>query len=294
MKRTISNILFLLTLSLPALAGDFNFVSFDFPTCSDMAMSGLNIRAQVVGPCFDSSGLSHSFLLNLNDGSWKKFDIPGSVQTVAAAINNRGDIVGRWVDAAGIDHPYLLTKDGQLTTFQPTAPCVASNLEPHTVAHGINDVGEIVGRCWDATGHEHGFLRRLNGTFKILDFPNSASTDAWAISNTGVIVGDYSDSEFFVHGFILTAAGFKTLDFPGAPDSAVRDINENGDITGIYDSLPDFRLHAFLLRGGVFTSIDFPGAAQTYGLEINNIGLMVGAYADASGISHGFVAVERK
>jgi hypothetical protein len=62
--------------------------------------------------------------------------------------------------------------------------------------------------------NEHGFLRRQDGNFTIIDFPGAATTDAWTISNTGEILGDYSDSAGFVHGFILTAAGFRTIDFP--------------------------------------------------------------------------------
>jgi hypothetical protein len=32
-------------------------------------------------------------------------------------------------------------------------------------AHGINDVGDIVGRCWDASGKELGWLLRHDGSF---------------------------------------------------------------------------------------------------------------------------------
>jgi uncharacterized membrane protein len=291
MKRILSNILFCFALALPAAADDFDFVSFDFPTCTDMFMSGLNNRAQVVGPCFDGTGV-HGFKLNLDGGAWMKFDVPGSSETFATAINDRGVIVGRWKDQTGIYHPYLRDTNGQLTSFQPTAPCVPSTLEPPTVAHGINDKDEIVGRCWDANGNEHGFLRRLDGTFTILDFPNSTTSDAWTISDSGVIVGDYSDSAFNVHGFILNSDGFKTIDFPGAPDSALRDINERGDVTGIYADF-DFRLHSFLFKNGIFTSIDFPGAADTGQVDIDNRGFMAGDYDDASGINHGFVALDR-
>ena len=291
MKLTIRILICLLVLSLPALAVDFRFASFDFPTCASMSFSGLNVRAQVTGLCFDDSG-PHGFLLNLDRGTWTKFEVPGSLFTNAAAINARGQIVGRWTDAKGVNHVYLRDTNGRFTSFDPTAPCAPSRL--NTVGHGINDIEEIVGRCWDANDNEYGFLRHQDGTFNILEYPDAVTTDAWWISNAGEIVGDYSDSAGIVHGFILTGAEFKTVDFPTARHSALRYINERGDITGIYANSDVGPIHAFLLKDGVFTTIDFPGSVETDVLLINNSGLMAGGYNDAAGQEHGFVAVERK
>jgi uncharacterized membrane protein len=218
--------------------------------------------------------------------------MPGSLYTNAADINSQGRIVGRWTDTGGVNHAYLRATDGRFTSFDPTAPCVPSTL--NTVAHGINDIGEIVGRCWDAKDNEYGFLRHQDGTFTILAYPGAGTTDAWTISENGAILGDYSDSAGFVHGFILTAAGFRTIDFPSARHSALRYINERGDITGIYANSDEGPLHAFLLKDGVFTTIDYPGSLESDDLVINNSGLIAGFYLDASGQSHGFVAVEQK
>ena len=99
----------ILALSLPTFAGDFEFASFDFPTCTVNFPSGLNSRAQVVGFCSDDSG-DHGFMLNLNNRRWTKFDFPGSTFTVGAAINARGQIVGRWRDATGLE-PRVLAGD---------------------------------------------------------------------------------------------------------------------------------------------------------------------------------------
>jgi hypothetical protein len=166
-----------------------------------------------------------------------------------------------------------------------------------TVPHGINDLGDIVGRCFNAAGKELGWLLRHDGTFRILDISPATdstqiTTDAWLPTNRDKIVGDYSDASGFVHGYTWTEAeGFTTLDFPQS-QTGLRAMNASGDITGIY-STDGFRLHGFLLRKGVFTTIDFPDSADNGGtLVINDSGLMVGNYIDVNGNQHGFMAIE--
>ena len=71
---------------------------------------------------------------------------------------------------------------------------------------------------------------------------------------------------------------YTTIDFPGAIDSAVGDINNLGQMVGGYQ-LPDGSRHGFLLSGGVFSTIDDPNA--TFGSEnhgINSFGRIVGPY----------------
>ena len=72
--------------------------------------------------------------------------------------------------------------------------------------------------------------------------------------------------------------------------TGLRDMNERGDITGIY--LDDRgRFHGFLLRDGVFETIDHADSINGGGtLVINNSGLIVGGFIDASGREHGFTA----
>ena len=139
-----------------------SFASFDFPTCTITVPTGMNIRKQVVGLCFDDSG-THGFRPNLTGVPWLKFDVPGSTFTSAAAINASGQIIGQWRDIQDVNHACVRATDGRFTSFDPAAPCVQSKL--NTVAHGIKEIE-------------------------------------------------------FVHGFIMTTAGFRTLDFPSARHSA--------------------------------------------------------------------------
>ena len=89
------------------------------------------------------------------------------------------------------------------------------------------------------------------------------------------------------------------VDFPGAgfPCSAVRWINERGEIEGVYANTLDecfaFQAHGFLLRQGQYTAIDFPEAVFTGTFAINDDGQIVGNYTDKQGNTHGFKAVPK-
>lgn len=289
MKWMVTTTVALLALGLPTLAQEFRYVSFDVPGCSLTSPLGVNARGQIVGLCLDANG-AHGFLLDLITGHSELIDYPGATFTAAADINARGEVVGPWNDSNGLRHGYRRDVNGDFHVVDPPASsaCVVSNLP--NVPHGINDLGDIVGRCFDAAGNEHGFVRWRAGSFELIDYPGSTTSDAWVITNTEkVIGGDYSDTAGFVHGFIWTrSAGFQTVDFPGALHSAVRTVTENGAVTGIYNVAGEI-LHGFLSPD---LTVDYPGGISNAGtLVINNSGLIVGGYDDEAGGEHGFVAI---
>ena len=60
---------------------------------------------------------------------------------------------------------------------------------------------------------------------------------------------EYNDSNFNVHGFLLSNGTIITFDVAGSPFTAAQGINPQGDIVGFYyDS--SFNLHSFLLSKG--------------------------------------------
>lgn len=270
--------------TVPAYA--VTYEQLDVPGARLTRPFGVNASGHIAGLYRDSQNVSHGFLRN-PDGSYVPIDYPGAIFTNATAINARGNIVGRWTDASGLNHGYLRTPKGAFIQVDPPAPCVVSNQA--TVIHGINDVWDLVGRCFDAAGKELGWLWRHGGSFHVFDDPANLTTDLWMVTNSGEVIGDYTDASLFVHGFIWTEAqGSVTLDFPGS-QTGLRDMNERGDITGVY--VADGRFHGFLLRDGSFETIDYPGSANGGGtLVINNSGLMVGGFIDGAGREHGFIA----
>ena len=70
---------------------------------------------------------------------------------------------------------------------------------------------------------------------------------------------------------------FTTLDFPGAIDTQIFDINNKGEIAGAY-STPD-GYHGLLYQDGELASFNAPGSTLTYALAINNAGHVAGLFS---------------
>jgi len=265
------------------------YEQFDVPGALFTRPFGVNASGHIVGTYRDAQG-QHAFVRD-SKGSYLSFDYPAAIATNAASINARGDVVGRFTDGAGFNHGYLRTAEGEFEPIDPPAPCVLTTAQ--TVVHGINDVGDLAGRCFDASAKELGWLWRHDGSFRVLDDPAWRGSDAWLATNRDTVMGEYGDALRFTHGFVWSeAGGFITLDVDGFA-TGVRDMNERGDITGIYFDGARFR--GFLWHTGVFEPIDFPGSVNGGGSQggtrvINNSGLIVGGFIDASGQEHGFLA----
>jgi N-acetylglucosamine-6-sulfatase len=121
--------------------------------------------------------------------------------------------------------------------------------------------------------------------FTPLDVPGSAVTEAWAINDSGNIVGSYTAGGT-THGFLLEGGGYTTIDVPGATSTVATGINDPGQIVGSY-TLGGVT-HAFLFSRGAFTTFDVPGASFTMPRGINDAGDIVGEYR-SGGVAHGFL-----
>jgi probable HAF family extracellular repeat protein len=273
-----------------------NFASFDVPGARLTRPIDVNNSGVIVGRYDDQNGAQHGFVLNR--GVVTTIDFPGAVLTIAQGINDLGQIVGSFQDGDTVYHGFVLS---HAVFHQVDFP---GSID--TQCHGINRQGQIVGRYHDfytpATGgskdHEHGFLLS-DDRFTSVDFPDSVTTDAWKITDSGDIVGDWStNGNFYVHGYILHAGQFTSFDFPDARLTASRKINASGQMVGLYQSKllnggtsSPGREHGFVLVNDSYSGFDFPGAGQTDGNAINDSGLIVGDYVDSSGNQHGYTAL---
>jgi hypothetical protein len=85
---------------------------------------------------------------------------------------------------------------------------------------------------------------------------------------------------------------FTSIDYPGSGFSFANDVNENGDIVGVY-RMPNgsgglLAPRGYLLSGGTFTSISCAGASRTRAFGINDAGDIVGDMVVA-GVNYGFL-----
>jgi probable HAF family extracellular repeat protein len=127
---------------------DGRFTTIDVPGATVTAPVDINDRGEIAGifsnDPIDPTGLATSargFLLSA--GVYHKFAAPRVPFTAPKSLNNRGQIVGfTAVDAVLTDaHGFLLAK-GAKGPFTPIDVPGA----PRTIASGINDLGQIIGR----------------------------------------------------------------------------------------------------------------------------------------------------
>ena len=157
----------------------------------------------------------------------------------ALDVNNRGQVVGYSENTTTFpDKRAFLYDDGEvieLGTLNPNAP--------ESVAHGINDRGEVVG--WshshrDGTTEIRRAFRYYDGVMEALpmlpDSVNYSQSGAFAINNRGHIAG-YVQSDVATFAVVWTETGVhKVSEFPEydmLADVDAWDINEKDEIVGV-------------------------------------------------------------
>jgi len=160
-----------------------------------------------------------------------------------------------------------------------------------TLPQKINERGDVVGVFIDSSLVTRAFVRFSDGSFSdpIVD-PNDTVgfTEGRGINNSRTVAGDYVISDGTVHSFFWSGGTFTEYDVPGAVQTNLLSINDDGDFTGTF--VPDASgiFQAFVSIDGTLTSFSVPGAALTLAYEINNSNqLVVGYFVDGSGILHG-------
>ena len=99
---------------------------------------------------------------------------------------------------------------------------------------------------------------------------------------------------------MLDRGVFRTFDVPGAVATVLVDVNNRGQIVGVYGDSDDI-LHSFLLEDGHLTNIEvpFPHVVFTDVAGINDRGQIVGRYlttnpADVNNVfNHGVILIPR-
>ena len=164
-----------------------------------------------------------------------------------------------------------------------------------TTAYGINDLGEVVGGYCPASftcapnptsPTAKGFLF-AGGVFTTIRFPGSDATQASAINNAGVIVGDYIALVNLTgpHGFLYRNGVYKNIDFPGANITEPNAINNAGVVAGYFQD-KQLNIHGFTYQAGKFTQIDMPGALGTAIRGINDANQLVGVWFPTFGVAN--------
>lgn len=189
----------------------------------------------------------------------------GFYAPTANAINNRGDIVGNISNGDAV----LLSKG--VTTDLGTFGGVFST------ALGINNSAQIVGYYSSPAFFNHAFLYS-NGNFTALGpFGAEAISIATAINDSGMIVGDATNS-FTVpyHAFLYSNGVMADISPFGNSESYANDINNRGQVVGEFLTVDGTGFHAFLYSKGVFTDLGSADSPESVAYAINDHGQVVG------------------
>ncbi len=325
-----------------AVSQGSTFTTVDAPGAGTGAQQGTAITAidtagDVAGIYLDTNNVVHGFVLPAG-GTIQTFNVSSAGTnagqgTFPSSINSSGVIAGGYTDSINAAHGFVRAANGTITTFDaPGAPTTTANRG--TVAMGINDSGVIVGfystGTYNTNSVYHGFQRLATSPYTItnIDAPNAGTgngpgfkqgTEAYGINASGEIVGSYTDSNFYHHGFLLSGSTYTVIDPPGA--STTQCINSHGknfgganadsidtagDIAGSYLDTSCAQ-HGFVrTASGTYTSLDAAGADTSpcsssagvgetlcgtglLAVLIDSVGDITGGYADTNGILHGFV-----
>ncbi len=290
MRRTALLVLLVLVALLTAHA-QYTFTSLDFPGGTLTTARGINNHGVVVG-AYRTDPPKHALLIKHG----KYFPLApttllSTTNSEAYKTNDRGDVVGAFISEDGLTHGFLLSH-GVLTTLDfPGAN--------FTRAFGINQSRVVVGEwaVFDDLGNAiayGGFVWKGGVFTETKLFPGDAVGAPLGINEKGDLVGGWSPglTSPDLHGFVYSDGSFVSFDVPfaGANQTQPNDINEYGQIVGMYLDA-DGRNHGFLKVGAQFVAIDYPSAAATTVWGINAIGQIVGTHYDEVGTpARGYIA----
>jgi hypothetical protein len=198
---------------------------------------------------------------------------PGAGFTVVTGLTPEGLPVGAYVDANQNIHGFLRLRPG---LFLPLL---------NTVPQDINATGTVTGFFTaPGTGIE-GFTYH-DGTFKRLQVPRAGPgrpfpllTEAIAINNAGVVVGDFRSAEDFeFHGFVYdpTTNTFLTIDAPGATSTALVGLDNQGNLIGRATVGGDTHVFRVDLLTRSFVTLSIPDLATVDLVGLTDQGLLAG------------------
>ena len=292
------------TANLPGTLGrlgpqDYNFTTVDSPGLYQEVDNGnfvtwVNNSGLVSQMYVGIDNNEHTAVL-LADG-WRVIDVPGATNTAGTNANSQGQIALTYWGADGVTY-LAIWKAGQYSYVSD--PCPAEYTYGEAV--GINDFGQVTSYVVDSSGvpwaclgsSENDPISPSGGA--VFGFPGSTGTVPIMTNDLGVTVGAYWDAQGTQHGFVHRMMGnvFASVDFPGASNSWVQGIDDEGIMNGSGQLNTTGNWAGFEIAGGHVEEWNIPDVVQTDLFVITNNLRVAGLYQSGDGVWHGFVATPK-
>jgi probable HAF family extracellular repeat protein len=271
-------LLFLLATAPLALAQG-TYTQIDYPGASDTKCLGINNAGDVVGiGWFEVDETGGGFLL-IGD-TFTTINYENGEVAILTGINDLGKIVGYSGIDTGVD---AFAYDLETQKFEKL-----KYPDSRTFPTSINDAGVVIG-----TYIEHqqilGSFSFLYSVYSMIAPPGSSTVNAYAVSDTGKIVGvalDASTNDWF--SFAYNRGKYEKLKLPNLLGGLVVGISPSGDaLVGNYIDSSNKNV-GFVYQNGNVTTVYFPGSNSTAPTGINDAGEVVGWFYDIDDNTHGF------
>ena len=236
------------------------------------ATFGINDAGQVVGCSQTATGNLHAFITGPNGVGMTDLGTMGEHASYATSINNAGQVAGYTVKEYG--HAFITGPNGAGMTHLESLPDGLA-----TVAHDINDAGQVVGR-----GVRHAFITGPNGVgMTDLGTLGGDYSVAYGINDAGQVAGGSSTAAGYTHAFITGPNGVGMMDLGtlGGGYSIATDINDAGQVVG-WSTMAAGDNHAFITGPNGIGMMDLnslawlpPGYVITGAISINDRGQVV-------------------
>ena len=235
--------------------------------------TAINRSAEIVGAGIpDSSGNLVAFLAGPAGTQW----LPslGGNLSAAKGINDAGAVVGLSYTATVVQHAFLWSQAGGIQDLTPDLTSLGG-----ATATGINSSNQVVGFYFpNGSGRTLGFTWTQAGGLQNL---GPAGTLAYAVNESGTVVGRSPNATGFQHAFSWTqASGIKDLGTLGGGESSALGVNKLGWIVGTSLTTSTTGLpHGFLWTPSLgmkdFTTLAGLGTGQhPYSVQVNDFGVI--------------------